>query len=363
MVRLKLRIGVKLAISAGLGIVLVGAIIANEQLSGASIGLATETALDRLSVQAEALAVEGALRGMRLANRDVRLAVTAAEVDTALATLQANQADAGRRVEETFRFARSGLSEYAAATIEIAAARKEMFKTEQIQVEAAAKWTKAFEAFRASPALTGLPNRRDVEFDLHHANLSLVDALLSFWRYRMDFDPAHAKQTLASLQKTAEQLKHARGLGSDKAFFDAIDELTAIGKAYGESVVTTQKAVEKAGKVQKDQATPARQRVEAQIAAAIAAAVRSANESKAEAIAAMAAGSRIGLGIGLLVVILLIGSTLFSMLNVARPIRRIGEVLIELANGNKGVAIPYADRRRASRCRRRRRGRLPCRRR
>ena len=175
---------------------IVGAIIANEQLSGASIGLATETALDRLSVQAEALAVEGALRGMRLANRDVRLAVTAAEVDTALATLQANQADAGRRVEETFRFARSGLSEYAAATIEIAAARKEMFKTEQIQVEAAAKWTKAFEAFRASPALTGLPNRRDVEFDLHHANLSLVDALLSFWRYRMDFDPAHAKLTV-----------------------------------------------------------------------------------------------------------------------------------------------------------------------
>jgi methyl-accepting chemotaxis protein len=41
---------------------------------------------------------------------------------------------------------------------------------------------------------------------------------------------------------------------------------------------------------------------------------------------------------------MLIGSALFSVLSIARPIRRIGEVLLELANGNKAVKIPYTER-------------------
>ena len=48
--------------------------------------------------------------------------------------------------------------------------------------------------------------------------------------------------------------------------------------------------------------------------------------------------------VGMLVVLMLIGSALFSVLSIARPIRRIGEVLLELANGNKAVEIPYTER-------------------
>jgi methyl-accepting chemotaxis protein len=52
----------------------------------------------------------------------------------------------------------------------------------------------------------------------------------------------------------------------------------------------------------------------------------------------------IALAVGVLVVLVLIGSALFSVLNIARPIRRIGDVLLELANGNKAVGIPYTER-------------------
>ena len=48
--------------------------------------------------------------------------------------------------------------------------------------------------------------------------------------------------------------------------------------------------------------------------------------------------------VGMLVVLMLIGSALFSVLSIARPIRRIGEVLLELADGNKAVEIPYTER-------------------
>jgi len=52
----------------------------------------------------------------------------------------------------------------------------------------------------------------------------------------------------------------------------------------------------------------------------------------------------VGLVVGMLVVLVLIGSALFSVLTIARPVRRIGEVLLELANGNKAVEIPFTAR-------------------
>jgi methyl-accepting chemotaxis protein len=48
--------------------------------------------------------------------------------------------------------------------------------------------------------------------------------------------------------------------------------------------------------------------------------------------------------VGVFVMLMLIGSAFFSVLSIARPIRRIGEVLLELASGNKAVEIPYVGR-------------------
>jgi methyl-accepting chemotaxis protein len=63
-----------------------------------------------------------------------------------------------------------------------------------------------------------------------------------------------------------------------------------------------------------------------------------------EATAQQASAQTMNIVGGILVVLLLIGSALFSVVTIARPIRRIGEVLLELANGNKAVDIPYAER-------------------
>ncbi|MCJ9702807.1 methyl-accepting chemotaxis protein [Bradyrhizobium sp. SHOUNA76] len=48
--------------------------------------------------------------------------------------------------------------------------------------------------------------------------------------------------------------------------------------------------------------------------------------------------------VGVFVVLMLIGSAVFSVLSIARPIRRIGDVLLQLAGGNKAVEIPYTRR-------------------
>ncbi len=54
--------------------------------------------------------------------------------------------------------------------------------------------------------------------------------------------------------------------------------------------------------------------------------------------------SRIDLGIGLFVIAVLAGLAVFGALAIAVPIRRIGEVLRELAQGNKNVEVPYRGR-------------------
>ncbi len=54
--------------------------------------------------------------------------------------------------------------------------------------------------------------------------------------------------------------------------------------------------------------------------------------------------SRIGLAAGLVVILVLIGSAIFGGLSIAKPIGRIADVLLELANGNKAVKIPYTER-------------------
>ena len=53
---------------------------------------------------------------------------------------------------------------------------------------------------------------------------------------------------------------------------------------------------------------------------------------------------RIDLGMGLFVIAVLGGVAVFGALAIGRPIRRIGEVLLQLAHGNKDVEVPYTGR-------------------
>ncbi|UPK35864.1 chemotaxis protein [Bradyrhizobium sp. 186] len=65
---------------------------------------------------------------------------------------------------------------------------------------------------------------------------------------------------------------------------------------------------------------------------------------KGELLAELDRVASFALIVGVFVVLMLIGSAVFSVLSIARPIRRIGDVLLQLAGGNKAVEIPYTAR-------------------
>ncbi|WP_407115969.1 methyl-accepting chemotaxis protein [Bradyrhizobium sp. LMG 9283] len=65
---------------------------------------------------------------------------------------------------------------------------------------------------------------------------------------------------------------------------------------------------------------------------------------KGEMLAELDRVATFALIVGVFVFLTLIGSAVFSVLSIARPIRRIGDVLLQLAGGNKAVEIPYTGR-------------------
>jgi methyl-accepting chemotaxis protein len=110
------------------------------------------------------------------------------------------------------------------------------------------------------------------------------------------------------------------------------DDLAAAAKDYGDTVTKVQKAVE----LGKDMNALIEKSTEAMIAAA--------DQRNAEANEVRQRVGRIDLGMGLFVIAVLAGVALFGALAISKPIRRIGEVLLALAHGNKDVEIPYTGR-------------------
>ena len=69
-----LRIGTKLAVTSGLAIVLVAAMVGMQWMSGRSIQTSTEISRLQVGVFSDALAAQAALRGLQISVRDIRLA-------------------------------------------------------------------------------------------------------------------------------------------------------------------------------------------------------------------------------------------------------------------------------------------------
>lgn len=65
---------------------------------------------------------------------------------------------------------------------------------------------------------------------------------------------------------------------------------------------------------------------------------------KSELLAELDRVANFALIVGVFVMLTLIGSAVFAVLNIARPVRRIGDVLLQLADGNKAIEIPFTSR-------------------
>jgi len=110
------------------------------------------------------------------------------------------------------------------------------------------------------------------------------------------------------------------------------DELAAAAKDYGDTASKVQVALELGNEIN------------GQIGRSTSAMIDGADARNAQAEDVRQRVGRIDLGMGLFVILVLGGLAIFGALAISRPIRRIGEVLLALAHGNKDVEIPYIGR-------------------
>src|SRR5580693_177277 len=86
--RLTLRIGVKLALTVGVGVVLVISMIVNQQLANSLVAQQAELERDEQFVTADLLRASIDLQRMQTGTREIRLAISEREADQALAGLR-----------------------------------------------------------------------------------------------------------------------------------------------------------------------------------------------------------------------------------------------------------------------------------
>jgi len=188
----------------------------------------------------------------------------------------------------------------------------------------------AVEALRAAKDLGNM------RLELREMRLAIAPSEVDHALDRLRADAAAASRHI----KTAIALSDA---STDKAELQKLDALAAdyvgvsskiavAAKDYGDTVAMVQDAGEIGSEMN---ATIERSTGEL---------IEAAEQREAQASAEREHVGRIDLGIGLFVIGVLGGVTLFGALAIIKPVRRIGEVLLEIAHGNKDVEVPYTGR-------------------
>jgi signal transduction histidine kinase/CheY-like chemotaxis protein len=235
---MNMRIGTKLAITVGIGVVLVTGMIVNQQASNTSVARQTELARDEQFVIADLLSASVALQRMQVGAREIRLAISEREADQALAALRESMGNAVSNIQ-------------------------------------------------AAIQLCG--NAENCE-------------------------------RLESLVKLA------------KDYAAAAIEMTALKKDYGDIAKPL------------DQINTIGTQINSLIERATSDARVVAFQRMTAAEAQLTKAGQISIGAGLFVVLILVGAAVFGVLLIGKPIRNIAGVLLQLADGSRGLDIPYTSR-------------------
>jgi methyl-accepting chemotaxis protein len=330
--------------------------LANQWLGNESIASSSRFVLINTSNKADSLGADGAVARVEVAMRDAGTATSAAQLEGNLKIASENLAkatafmDAAEQratregTKDAYRAIKAALERYLAVANEFGAAKKAALDGLAKRSNATATWNKSIQGLSTLPAFAGLPNRRDIEIELRKADSSFNAARAAGWRFGVMFEPEQSEIVSRETALTIDTLKQARGLTGEPGVTAAIDALIASAAGFKTTAEEIVKAEARKIKIRDERMMPLTVEIGDRIVKQIEWANGLTVTRQAELLSELNRVSTVGIIVGILVILMLIGSAMFSVLNIARPIRRIGGVLLELADGNKTVAIPYTDR-------------------
>jgi methyl-accepting chemotaxis protein len=354
--RLQLRIGGKLAIITGMAVVLVAGMTANQLISNSSVDRLSADAAFRREIVDDLHAAHLDLQRAQLAVRDMRLADTSAAIKAAYALAQQQQTALAGHIDAALRLVdRSENRErmqkvlelndaYGQAIADLFAASEDFSVLLDKRHDVTVAFTDGLEKMLGSAALAGLANRQEVERALRTIETKIEAAHGASWRYATRHEPAQAQVVVTRNAEIIDLLARARDLVGDQALVNGIDSLRGLAATLAKLHQDISANITLRTSIGAKRAVPISREADEILTKAGEMARRLSVASDARARSERTTAGRLGIGLGFVVVLILIGATVFSMLNIARPVRRIGEVLFAIAKGNKAIDIPYSNR-------------------
>jgi methyl-accepting chemotaxis protein len=351
----RIGIGTRLGVCVGIGVVLVVAMLVAEQSSSNSIERLNLAADRQQAVIVDIDRIELLFQRAQVIGRDLRMARTASQVTQVLAgvdpiaeegrkRLTAAELQARRSDRDRFQAVGARLADYVAALRDIGGKQVEILALFEKRDQIESKWVRTVNIVVNSAAFGTLPNYREVESFIADAASQFKDARTSAWRYFVLNEATQIRAIERSLGEALRGLDYARAATPEKTVVEGVGRLITIVPEFAEVLKATTGTIDLQNQIQNDRVDTA----EAEARRLLEEASAIANQQSEAATTAAAAGvvqaGRTRLVVGLIVILVLIGTAAFASLTVGRPIRRIGEVLTTLAQGNKSVDIPYTDR-------------------
>ena len=352
----RMDIGTRLGICVGIGILLVLAMLVSEETSSNSIERLTASADRQQEIIIELDRIEALFQRAQVAGRDVRMARTAAQVAESLAaiqqiaqdgrakllTMQSRAEDA--RTQERLKAIGGHFIAYVEALNDVGKKQTDILALFAKRDEVDAKWTRTFNSVVNSGMFGMTPNHKDIEAYVNEAASQFKDARTSGWRYFVLNETAQIGAIERSLSEALLHLGYGQRDAVEKPVSDAIARLVPIVPEFAEVLKATIDAIDLQNRIQQERASTA----EGQVYRLLSEASVAANEQSVIATSAAASGvidaARVRMAVGVIVILVLIGTATFAALTIGRPVRRLGETLMQLAQGNKAIEIPYTQR-------------------
>ena len=351
----KFRIGAKLGISTVLGVLLVAGMLVNQERVERRVEAASESSAVLDGIHRHLLEAQMGVQSLRGLNRMVRLASNASEADKAFAQMktvaaalvdhtEAAAARSGSEDRSRITAARAQVESYLEAAQVNLGLRKAVFPLHAQRNAIGNSVKRDYEQLMVLRELAQAKNRDAIEIEIRRGAERFAEARVAAWTYVATGDDAEIKAAHRFADDAAEAFASAQDLASDEELIRRIGSFQAVIPNFKAVVDETATLARKQADIIRDRMAPDAENATRTLAELADKAGQASTRSDMEARSERIGARRIVLVVGLAVVAILIGATIFSALVIGRPIRRIGEVLMRLADGDKNVEIPYTTR-------------------
>ena len=350
------RIGNKLGAVGLFGVLLSGGMVANQMVSELTINSANDRAGVQQMVSDHTLQGKIALRGMELAVRDIRQSKNPPELEKSLGGLNAAFATLTRELDvaianvvkpehkDRLQKIRSLAVEYHNYASELGKAQVRIFEITNKRTERSAEWTKTFEGLLLSPGLIRAANQSDVEKVLNEADSAFNSVRSATWQLIATGDEGQKQVIVNRTGGLDDTLDSARSIISDSGLLGTIDSLATIVKGFS---AATREAIE-AEAVKKElvdvKALPTANQIHELMQKALDIAERNAEEAKTLAKTELNQANRLSFALAIVMMVSLVGSVVFTFVDVSRPLMRLNGALGKMAAGELNIEIPGAKR-------------------